>query len=214
MERLKTVILVVVVSLLVNASMVVGAGWIGSGDIKDGGVHKNDIGKMAVTKTKIKTGAVNKYKLATGAVNTYKILDGTIQGRDIASHTITSDKLISDPSEKYISFAGAAFHETWMYGRNYYGTKYSSDGLMYLPAGAYAAAPVQLPDGAKITYFAARITGQSNRGEIRLKHVKNSGSETLFSLSNPNDVMQTVELRPASPHTVDRNLSSRLKQPL
>lgn len=78
MERLKTVILVVVVSLLVNASMAVGAGWIGSGDIKDGAVHANDIGKMAVTKTKIKTGAVNKYKIASGAVNQYKIRDGAV----------------------------------------------------------------------------------------------------------------------------------------
>lgn len=85
MTRLKFVLSVAIVSLLLSGSMAVGAGWIGSGDIKDGGVHENDIGKMAVTKTKIKTGAVNKYKLATGAVNTYKILDETIEYQDLSS---------------------------------------------------------------------------------------------------------------------------------
>ena len=56
--------------------MAVGSAWVGSGDIIDGGVHANDIGKMAVTKTKIKTGAVNK--IASRAVNQYKIADGAV----------------------------------------------------------------------------------------------------------------------------------------
>ena len=163
----------------------VAANSVNSSSIVDGSIKTRDIKRNAITTSRIKnhtirkedihSGSINKYKLTSGSVNTYKILDGSIKDADISgSAAIDDSKIGYSTKTRHFSIAPGTL---WPGGA-------ASDGSFLTPPGPNMIAPVNLPDGAKVTnlLLAAYDNGPTDTTAKLMRTDRSENADTLVSV--------------------------------
>jgi len=105
------------------------------------------------------------------------------------------------PGERFISVPGNAFRFTD--GPDFWNANHSLvQGSIVIWDKTYATAPVQLPHGAKITYFAAHMvdSSPSKTGVLRLYQARANNNVVVAQLVSPNN-LYVKEKEPKSKYT-------------